>query len=341
MKTMNGFPDKVLLATDGSEDAVLAAAAAIDLTGETGAELHVVHAWQGVPSARFESFIRAQLEREAEELLAEQEKLLEAGGGKVAGAHLRKGPAVDEILDLAAELEAGLIVLGSRGMGPVKRLVMGSVSEGVVYHACCPVLVLRGGQSACPPSRVVSSDVCSDDAGKAAHLAAKIGKPFGTTALLLREYPRLPETDPEGRALNPRMVDDELRREKRALQARAAKLEEASGIRPRARISVGDAAASLIEAAEEDAPERPLIAVGTRGLGAVERLRLGSVSTKVLRASRGRCWLLTRGLTKQGSGGKGRKIAGKPDRLPVRRRSRAHSGRWVVERPREMVWVLG
>jgi nucleotide-binding universal stress UspA family protein len=287
MNTMNGFSNKVLLATDGSEDAVLAARAAIDLTGESGAELHVVHAWQSVPFARFESFIRAQLEQEAEELLAEQEKLIEAGGGKIAGTHLRRGPAVDEILDLAGELQAGLIVMGSRGIGLVERLVVGSVSEGVVHHARCPVLVLRGGQAAWPPSRVVIGDDGSDDAGKAAQLATKIGKPFGTTALLLRAYPRLPETDLEGRALDPRMVDDELRREEGALQARAAKVEEASGMRPRARLSVGDAAASLIEAAEEATPERTLIAVGRRGLGAVERLRLGSVSTKVLRASRG------------------------------------------------------
>lgn len=284
---MNSVPNKILLATDGSEDAALAARAAIDLSGKTGAELHVVHAWQSVPSARFESFIRARLEQEAEELLAEQEKLVEAGGGKIAGTHLRRGSAVDEILDLAEELEVELIVMGSRGMGPVKRLVMGSVSEGVVHHARCPVLVLRGGQAAWPPSRVVIGDDGSDDAKKAAHLAAKIGKPSGAAALLVRAYPRLPETDPEGRALDPRMVDDELRREKRALQARATEVEGASGLRPRARISVGDAAACLIEAAEEAAPERALIAVGSRGLGSVQRLRVGSVSTKVLRASRG------------------------------------------------------
>jgi len=151
MNTMNGFPNKVLLATDGSEDALLAARAGSGLTGGTGAELHVVHAWQGVPPARFESFIRAQLEQEAEELLAEQEKLIGTGGGKIAGSHLRRGSAVDEILDLAYELEAGLIVMGSRVMGPVKRLVMGSVYEGVVHHARCPVLVLRGGQAAWPP----------------------------------------------------------------------------------------------------------------------------------------------------------------------------------------------
>jgi nucleotide-binding universal stress UspA family protein len=292
---MNGFPNKILLATDGSADAALAARVAIELSNRTASELHVVHSWQSVPSTRFESFIRAQLKQGAEELLAEQVKLIEDGGGKIAGAHLMRGSAVDEILDLAGELEAGLIVMGSRGMGPVKRLVLGSVSEGIVHHARCPVLVLRGGQAAWPPSRAVIGDDGSDDAENAAQLATRIGKPFGTSALLVRAYPRLPETDPEGRGLDPRMVDDELRREKRALEARAAEIEEASGIRPRARIAVGDPAACLIEAAEEGAPERTLIAVGSRGLGAVQRLRLGSVSTKVLRVARGPVLVVYRG----------------------------------------------
>src|SRR5215212_11613336 len=57
-------------------------------------------------------------------------------------------------------------------------------------------------------------------------------------------------------------------------------------MRPWTRISVGNPEASLIEAAEEGAPEKMLIAVGSRGLGAVQRLRVGSVSTKVLRASK-------------------------------------------------------
>jgi nucleotide-binding universal stress UspA family protein len=50
---------------------------------------------------------------------------------------------------------------------------------------------------------------------------------------------------------------------------------------------VGDAAASLMEAAEADAPERTLLAVGSRDLGAIGRMRLGSVSTKVVHAAKG------------------------------------------------------
>jgi hypothetical protein len=62
------FPTKVLLATDGSEDAALATRIAADLSTRTGAELHIMHAWHSVPSTRVECFIRAQLEQEAREL---------------------------------------------------------------------------------------------------------------------------------------------------------------------------------------------------------------------------------------------------------------------------------
>src|SRR3712207_2674630 len=55
------------------------------------------------------------------------------------------GTPVDAILDLGEEIGADLIVMGSRGHGPLGRLILGSVSEGVVHHAPCPVLVLRGG----------------------------------------------------------------------------------------------------------------------------------------------------------------------------------------------------
>ena len=293
---MSSFPNKILLATDGSEDADLAARAAIELSNRTASELHVVHVWHDVPTPHFQSFVKAQLKQEAEEILQKQLERIEQSGGTIAEAHLREGRTVDEILDLSEELEVGLLIVGSRGLGGVRRVLLGSVSEGIVHHAHRPVLVMRGGQDAWPPSRVIVGDDSSEDAREAGKLAASIGELFGATALLVRAYPRLPETDPEGRELDPRMVEDALRREQRALEARVAEIEEASGIRPRAKIAVGDPAASLIEAAEEAAPERALIAVGSRGLDAVQRLRLGSVSTKVLRASRGPVLVVSLGL---------------------------------------------
>jgi hypothetical protein len=56
------------------------------------------------------------------------------------------------------EIEAGLIVMGSRGLGLVGRLLLGRVCKDVVHHARGPVLVVRGGEGAWPPERVIIGD---------------------------------------------------------------------------------------------------------------------------------------------------------------------------------------
>jgi len=70
-------------------------------------------------------------------------KKIKEAGGAVQEAHLRRGRKDQEIVRLAEEIGAGLIVLGSRGRGGVRRALMGSVSDSVVRHAHCPVMVVR------------------------------------------------------------------------------------------------------------------------------------------------------------------------------------------------------
>jgi nucleotide-binding universal stress UspA family protein len=65
----------------------------------------------------------------------------------VAGAHLRMGKVDLEIVALAKELGADLIVMGCRGHRGVRRVIEGSVSDGVIRHARCPVLVVRPKRS--------------------------------------------------------------------------------------------------------------------------------------------------------------------------------------------------
>ena len=142
---MSIFPTKILLATDGSEEAALAARTAIDIAGKTGSELHVVHVGEFLPTFFAQTEVEpAQLEREARELLDEQVKSIEGAGGTVKNAHFRLGRADDEIVALAEQIDAGLVVMGSRGLGGIRRALMGSVSDSVVRHAHCPVLVVRG-----------------------------------------------------------------------------------------------------------------------------------------------------------------------------------------------------
>ncbi len=289
---MNIFPRKILVATDGSEEAALAAHAAADLSDRARAELHVVHAWQDLrpptlPAMAMDEYSRAyeQYEREAGELLEEQAERLRSAGGTVSGTHLRKGRPAEEIADLAEELGVDLVVVGSRGLGPVKRLVVGSVSEGVVSLASCPTLVVRGGEGAWPPSRLLVGDDASEEAGRAGKLAASIGKLFDARALLVRVYPQVTVFKAR-RIVHVRASKDILKEGERFLEKRAARLESVLGTRPEVRVASGDAAAVIQEVAEEG--EKPtLVAVGRRGLGAVGHFALGSVSSDVLRAVSG------------------------------------------------------
>lgn len=142
---MSIFPTRILLATDGSGESELAATTAADLANATNSELHVVHVGEFLPTLLAQTEMEpAQLEREARELLDEQVRRIEGAGGTVKEAHLRLGRADEEIADLALSLDVGLIVMGSRGRGRIRRALMGSVSDSVVRHAHCPVTIVRG-----------------------------------------------------------------------------------------------------------------------------------------------------------------------------------------------------
>jgi nucleotide-binding universal stress UspA family protein len=138
------FPTRILVATDGSREAQLAATTAADLAKSTNSELHVVHVGELRPTFLAQTEEEpAELQREAQRLLHEQERRVEEAGGTVKEAHLRQGKADEEIIDLAESLGIGLIVMGSRGRGRLRRALMGSVSDSVVRHAHCPVTIVR------------------------------------------------------------------------------------------------------------------------------------------------------------------------------------------------------
>jgi nucleotide-binding universal stress UspA family protein len=148
------FPTKILLATDGSEEAQLALSTAVDIVTSTNSELHVVTVgpWNPDPayavheaSFRWETYEEASeaIGKEAREILDQGVRKIEEAGGRVQEAHLRRGRKDQEIVGLSEEIGAGLIVMGSRGRGGVRRALMGSVSDSVIHHAHCPVMVVR------------------------------------------------------------------------------------------------------------------------------------------------------------------------------------------------------
>jgi nucleotide-binding universal stress UspA family protein len=143
------FPTKILLAADGSGEAGLAAATAVDLADKTNSELHVVFVLRTREAFEYDAMgftveePHEELRREGRRMLEEQVRRVEELGGTVAGAHFRMGRPDERIVSVAEEIGAGLIAMGSRGLGGIRRALMGSVSDSVVRHAHCPVLIVR------------------------------------------------------------------------------------------------------------------------------------------------------------------------------------------------------
>ena len=140
----------ILLATDGSPSAREATREALELAEALKAPLAVV-AVEHVAAPSYGYYGYAEVYSELRKANAEQVRQVvddveaqAAERGIACTSFVREGPVVDEILRVAQDREARLIVIGAHGWGPVRRLVFGSVSLGVLHHAACPVLVAPG-----------------------------------------------------------------------------------------------------------------------------------------------------------------------------------------------------
>ncbi|HEU5328674.1 MAG: universal stress protein [Thermomicrobiales bacterium] len=277
---------RILLATDGSDDAEAATLAAADLAKRTGAALHIAQVWMPplavgafpYPAFPLEAYIE-QVKEQAGVVLQRAEAQVMAAGGTVAALHLRAGQPATELVALSEELAADLIITGSRGHGPVRRLVLGSVSSGLVHHATRPVLVIRGEPVAWPPAQIVSGDDGSVTAGVAAQLAAHLGACCDLPVTLVHAEPALAGQAPGDNKDRARA----LRQSVTMLERRARGLEPGPERRLRIKVVAGDPAEALLSTAAGRGPA--LIVVGSRGLGLVDRLRLGSVSNTLLHSA--------------------------------------------------------
>jgi nucleotide-binding universal stress UspA family protein len=142
----------VLVATDGSETALKAAAFAGEVARALGArvsvllvqtdELVVSGAW-GAGSAMTVDQVRADLERQAEETeLPETVKAVGKLEDEVEALSVWGHPAT-AITRFATEQAVDLIVIGSHGRSGLKEALLGSVSHAVANHAPCPVTIVR------------------------------------------------------------------------------------------------------------------------------------------------------------------------------------------------------
>ena len=146
---MSVFPTKILLAVDGSDESDLAATTAAELAKSTDSELDVifvleVEPWHIPPRELVQNPQRYKdLEEESLRIRDRQVEKIEASGGSVSNTHLATGPPADQIVAYAQDQGVGLIVMGSRGLGGIRRALMGSVSDAVVRHAHCTVMIVR------------------------------------------------------------------------------------------------------------------------------------------------------------------------------------------------------
>jgi len=137
--------EKILVAVDASPAAMRAVECARKLAKLTGASVILVHAYPKTPDYLGEPNLSAMIERhieKANDLLEPLAASLEEDGVKTI-VEILQGPPADAILNVAATRKVDLIVMGARGLGSLGSLLLGSVSQKVMAHAECPVMVVR------------------------------------------------------------------------------------------------------------------------------------------------------------------------------------------------------
>jgi nucleotide-binding universal stress UspA family protein len=135
----------ILLAVDGSDHAMLAARLAGEFSRLVGADLLLITAYEEVPPYLGEPYLQQAItERVSRANQIIQQALEEVGEipGEISTEALSGGPA-ETILRVAENRGVDLIVMGSRGLGQLTGMLLGSQSRKVVSLAKCPVLIAR------------------------------------------------------------------------------------------------------------------------------------------------------------------------------------------------------
>ncbi|HYF25651.1 MAG TPA: universal stress protein [Baekduia sp.] len=139
------------MGTDGSETAGKAVAQATELARSTGSRLLIVSAYEPVSDARLREE-RTEVPGDLQWMVNPREDVdgtlteassVAADAGIEVETFARQGDPADAILDVAEEQNAGLIVVGNKGMTGAKRFLLGSVPNKVSHHAPCSVLIIR------------------------------------------------------------------------------------------------------------------------------------------------------------------------------------------------------
>ncbi|MDG6920241.1 MAG: universal stress protein [Nitrososphaerota archaeon] len=142
----------VVVAFDGSKDSVKAVRLACSIAAKFGSKLTVAHVYSsptmvfsggaGMPIPNYTELEEAA-KQNGEAILSRGVQLAAQAGAKARGELLEGPSVVEALVGLATDQKADLVVVGTRGLTGFKRLIVGSVSSGLVGHSQCPVLVVR------------------------------------------------------------------------------------------------------------------------------------------------------------------------------------------------------
>lgn len=277
-------PFRVLVATDGSPHARAAIATALTFPWPPGATVHGVVARRTRWSRGRPQYVLDALNRHIDHVAAGARRALRRRWPDAEVAVLDTTP-VQAIVGEARRLGATVIVLGWRGHGPVARLLMGSISRGVVRSAPCPVLVVRRRPNV--RTVVVGLDG-SENARGAARFLHRLQPRRGTRAVLAHvvEPVAMPLLGllPDGIRATVRQeamqaTAEHVREAERGLQAFVPSLESA-GWQVRTQVLVDTPLRGLLGVVK--ASRADLLCLGARGVGGIKRVLLGSVAEAAL-----------------------------------------------------------
>jgi nucleotide-binding universal stress UspA family protein len=137
--------EKILVPFDGSEHSLKALQVALQMALKFNGKITLVHVYSigglAISPTPVHEFIEA-IRKAGAGILADGEKRVKAEGVQVETL-LIEGHAVEQIVKTCREGKFDIIVMGARGLSRIKEMLLGSVSDGVIRHACCPVLVVK------------------------------------------------------------------------------------------------------------------------------------------------------------------------------------------------------
>lgn len=266
----------VMVGVDGSGPSRHALRWAAAMARARGVRLRAVSAWQ-YPSSSAPLFSltehpepdeMAELARAALVAVVEEELGAEADH---VDPEVHKGPAGRVLIKQVRDGEVSMVVVGARGLGGFRGMLLGSVSQQCVEQLPCPVVVIRGGDApgepALPARLLVGADG-SASAAEALRWTIDVARDIGAEVVVAH-------------VPGPGATAAVLRQAQELVQEVWCEPLRSAGVRHSSVVEAGDPRAALSHLAEREGAG--LIVVGTRGMGPLRSLLVGSVASHLVR----------------------------------------------------------